>query len=31
MMGQMFERLELDLAPKTTFDLNEQFFEEFNN
>ncbi len=27
---EMFEKLELGLVPRTTFDLDEKFFEEFN-
>ena len=26
---QMFERLELGLIPRTTFDIDEKFFEDF--
>lgn len=28
---EMFEKLELGLTSRTTFDVNEKFFEEFNN
>jgi restriction system protein len=28
---EMFEKLELGLTPRTTFDVDERFFQEFNN
>jgi len=28
---EMFEKLELGLTPRTTFDIDEKFFEEFND
>jgi len=30
-LAEMFEKLELGLTPRTTFDIDEKFFEEFND